>query len=175
MPIKDSANVGGALERLMESEQASTAQLSFDLNFSKSMVNHIKNDIRKMPADVARESIRLYDNPEYIMDIVYEFSDGFTSPVLRGKHIEHHRLASAAHVKREAHTMLLLIEESQLEKPVNTLSTDEREAINQLVDAVIVSRIHHDNLLKQLQVEYRVSVKERLKGIVKRFMAVGWI
>lgn len=175
MPIKDSANVGGALERLMESEQATSLQLSWDFNLSRSMINHIKNDIRKMPADVARESIRLYDNPEYIMDIVYEFSDGYTSPVLRGANIEHHRLASAAHVKREAHTMLLLIEESQLEKPVNTLSTEEKEAINQLVDAVIVSRIHHDNLLKQLQVEYRVSVKERLKGIVRRFMAVGWI
>ena len=150
----------------MESEQATSLQLSFDFNLSRSMVNHIKNDIRKMPAD---------DNPEYIMDIVYEFSDGYTSPVLRGKHIEHHRLASAAHVKREVHTMLLLIEESGLEKPVSGLSTEEREAINQLVDAVIVSRILHDNLLKQLQVEYRVSVKERLKGIVKRFMAVGWI
>ena len=175
MPIQRSANAGEPLERLLISENAQHEQLAFDLNLSAQMVSHMKTNRRKMQQDIAKESIRLYDNPEYIMDILHSFSDGFTSPVMRGKHIEHHRLASAAHVKREAHTMLLLIEESQLEKPVNTLSTEEREAINQLVDAVIVSRIHHDNLLKQLQVEYRVSVKERLKGIVRRFMAVGWI
>ena len=175
MELKKSTYTGNALEELQKSEEVAAGQLAFDLNVSTQMVSHMRLNRRKMQQDVARESIRLYDNPEYIMDIVYEFSDGYTSPVLRGKHIEHHRLASAAHVKREAHTMLLLIEESGLEKPVSGLSTEEREAINQLVDAVIVSRIHHDNLLKQLQVEYRVSVKERLKGIVRRFMAVGWI
>lgn len=175
MPIKDSAHVGGALERLMEHEGATTSQLAWDFNFSKSMVNHIKNDIRKMPADVARESIRLYDNPEYIMDILYEFSDGYTSPVLRGRNIDNHRLALAERLRKEMRVTLHLLDESGLEDTPATLSTERREAVEDLMRQLLSLRVLNDNLLKQLQVEYRFSVKALMVGLVRKWKAVGWI
>lgn len=175
MPMKDSAKVGGAVERLMESEGVTSTQLSLDLYFSRSMVNHIKNDTRNMPAEVARESILLYDSPEYIMDILHTFSDGFTSPVLRGRNIEQHRLVIAAHVKREIRDALLLIEESGLEKPIGQLSTEEKEAVALLMNKLLDMRLHNDNFLKQLQVEYKLSIKQRIKAMMPRWKALGWL
>lgn len=172
MPIKRSANTGSAIERLLVSENAHQEQLSFDLSLSTQMISHMKNDRRKMQDDIAKESIALYDNPEYILDILYEFSSGFTSPVLRGKQIEQNRLALAVHAKREMALAITLMESSGLELPP---STADREAIQELASQLITVRVVSDNFLKQLQVEYKVSVREQLKRLARKWLAVGWM
>lgn len=175
MPIKRSADVGNAIERLLVSENAQHEQLAFDLNVSTQMVSHMKNGRRPMQQDLAKESIRLYDNPEYIMDILYEFSSGFTSPVLRGKRIEQHRLALAEHVKREMRVALRLMEEGGLEDAPESLSTERKEAVEDIVNQLITLRVLEDNLLKQLQADYRISIKQRIQAMVVRWKAVGWL
>lgn len=172
MPIKRSADVGKALGRLLESEQANHDQLAFDFNVSPQMISHMKQGRRKMQEDIAKESIALYDNPEYILDILYEFSSGFTSPVLRGKQIEQNRLALAVHAKREMALAITLMESSGLELPP---STADREAIQELASQLITVRVVSDNFLKQLQVEYKVSVREQLKRLARKWLAVGWM
>lgn len=175
MPIQRSANAGEPLERLLISENAHQEQLSFDLSLSTQMISHMKTNRRKMQQDIAKESIRLYDNPEYIMDILHSFSNGFTSPVMRGKNIEQHRLALRHTTAKEMRNVLLMMEEAGLEKNIESLSTVERERIADLMDALLNSRLHSDNLLKQLQVEYRISLKARIKDLLIKWKAVGWI
>ena len=91
--MKKSAKVGHALERLMHSEELSGGRLAEDLNISRQLGSHMKLDRRNMQQDIAQASFSTYDNPEYIADVLHEFSEGYTSPVFRGKHIEQHRLS----------------------------------------------------------------------------------
>src|SRR5690606_21387198 len=123
----------------------------------------------------AHESIDLYDNPSYTMDILYEFSSGFTSPVLRGKNIEQHRLAFSANAKREIEESLEMLQQVCLAKPPSSLDPNEKESVKNLMDEFLEARIHIDNLLMQLQVEYKISIKDRIKGLIPRWKAKGWL
>lgn len=175
MKIRRSANTGKAINRLIEGEGITGEQIAMDLNVSSQLVSHMKKERRTMQADIAKDSIALYDNPEYTMDILYEFSDGMTSPVLRGKNIEHHRLAFSAHAKREIEESLEMIKKVCLAKPPNSLDCIEKESVKNLMDELLDARIHIDNLLMQVQIEYKLSIKERVKSLIPRWKAKGWL
>lgn len=173
--MKRSANVGDAITRLIEMEGLTGEQIAMDLNISSQLVSHMKKERRTMQADIAKNSIALYDNPEYTMDILYEFSGGITSPVLRGKNIEQHRLAFSANAKREIAEGLEMIQIVCLAKPPSSLDINEKESIKNLMDELLEARIHIDNLLKQVQIEYHISIKERIKSLIPRWKAKGWL
>lgn len=175
MKIKRSAIVGHAINRLSESEAVTGEQLAMDLNVSPQLISHIRNERRTMQADIAHESINLYDNPSYTMDILYEFSSGFTSPVLRGKNIDNHRLSFKENAKREIEEGLEMIKRVCLAKPPSMVDNHEREGIQTMMDELIEARIHIDNLLSQLQVEYKISIKDRIKNLIPRWKAKGWL
>lgn len=175
MEIKSSALVGRAINHLATSEELTGEQLALDLNVSPQLVSHMKNERRKMQSDIAQESIQLYDNPSYVMDILYEFSSGYTSPVLRGKNIEQHRLAFWANTKREIEEGLEELKRVCLAKPPSQMNQMEMEAVKNMMDELIESRIHIDNFLVAVQREYKVSIKERLKGLIPRWKAKGWL
>lgn len=175
MKMKRSANAGKAINRLIEGEGMTGEQIAMDLNISSQLVSHIKKERRTMQADIAKESIAVYDNPEYTMDILYEFSGGMTSPVLRGKNIEQHRLALSAHTKREIVEGLEMIQKVCLAKPPSSLDANEKETVKNLMDELLEARIHIDNLLRQVQVEYKISIKERIKSLIPRWKAKGWL
>ena len=175
MKIKRSALVGKAINRLVSAEEISGEQLALNLNVSPQLVSHIKNERRTMQADIAQDSIALYDSPEYIMDILWEFSSQYTSPVLRGKSMDQHRLAIEANAKREIERALEMIQTICLAKPPEVLDANEREGVKSMMDELIEARIHIDNLLKQLQVEYKISIKDRIKSLIPRWKAKGWL
>ncbi|AQU79760.1 hypothetical protein AJGP001_10995 [Planococcus faecalis] len=173
--MKRSAKVGSALNRLLEGGEETGERIALDLNVSPQLISHIKNDRRTMQSDIAKESITLYDNPEYTMDILYEFSGGMTSPVLRGKNIEQHRLAFKANAAREIEEGLEMIKKVCLAKPPSTLDAYEKESVLTMMDELLDARIHIDNLLMQVQIEYKVSIKERIKSLIPRWKAKGWL
>lgn len=173
--LKKSILAGPAIERLLETEDISGEQLAMDLNISSQHGSNIKQGRRNLQADIARESINLYDNPSYTMDILYEFSDGYTSPVLRGKNIEHHRLSFAANAVREVGEGLSMIQNICLAKPPGMLDTNELQEIQNTADELIEARVFLDNLLMQLQVEYKISIKDRIKNLIPRWKAKGWL
>lgn len=125
MTIKNAANMGEAVARLMESEELNGDQLAFDLNISRQLGSHMKNDRRKMQQDIAKSSIQIYDNPEYISDVLHEFSEGYTSPVFRGKHIEQHRLAIESYTIQELQEAISKMKEVSLAKPPSVISKEE--------------------------------------------------
>lgn len=175
MEIKRSANVGNSINRLLESEGISGEQVALDLNVSPQLISHMKKDRRTMQADIAQESIAMYDNPSYTMDILYEFSGGLTSPVLNGKNIEQHRLAISANAKREIEEGLEMVKKVCLAKPPSSIDANEKESVKNMMDELLEAKIHIDNLLMQVQIEYKISIKDRIKGLIPRWKAKGWL
>lgn len=175
MDLKKSTLAGLPIERLINSSGISGEEFAEKLNISPQHGSNMKNGRRKMHADIAQESINLYDSPEYIMDILWEFSSQYTSPVLRGKSMDQHRLAIEANAKREIERALEMIQTICLAKPPGVLDENEREGVKRMMDELIEARIHIDNLLKQLQVEYKISIKDRIKSLIPRWKAKGWL
>lgn len=173
--MKKSAKVGHALERLMQSEELSGGRLAEDLNISRQLGSHMKHDRRNMQQDIAQASISTYDNPEYIADVLHEFSEGYTSPVFRGKHIEQHRLSIESFALEELQEAVAKIKEVCLAKPPETLTATERQEIKSLMEELLDGKAFIDNLLIQLQKDYRISIKECIRGLMPRWMAKGWL
>lgn len=102
MDIKKSINADAIVERLIEEEGVSVNQLSFDIGLPPQMGSHIKNDRRPLQRDIAESAINVFDNcPAFVMDLIFEFSSGFSASVLRGKAIEQHRLPFKHFLLRE--------------------------------------------------------------------------
>ncbi|TQR21826.1 hypothetical protein [Psychrobacillus vulpis] len=175
MTIKNAANVGQAVARLMDSEELNGDQLAFDLNISRQLGSHMKNDRRKMQQDIARTSMQTYDNPEYITDVLYEFSEGYTSPVFRGKHIEQHRLSIESYTIQELQEAIAKMKEVNLAKPPGVISKEERIEVKALMEELLDGKVFIDNMLIQLQKDYRISIKDCIRGLMPQWMAKGWL
>ncbi len=175
MDIKKSAKVGQAVERLMKSEELDGSQLAFDLNISRQHGSHMKTGRRNMPQDIAQASINIYDNPEYISEIIYEFSNGYTPPVFRGKNLERHRLAIEQMTISEMEEAIMTMRAVCLVKPPQQLDKKELEDVAKLMDEILDARSFIDNLLIQLQNEYNISIKKRIRECIPRWKSRGWL
>lgn len=175
MEIKRSAIVGDALSRLSETENLNGEKIAMDLNVSPQLISHIKKERRTMQADIAKDSIALYDNASYSMDLLYEFSGGLTSPVMRGKNVEQHRLAFRDNAHREIEEGLEMIKKVCMAKPPSALDENERQSVINMMEELLDARIHIDNLLMQVQIEYKISIKERINSMIPRWKAKGWL
>lgn len=175
MTIKTAANMGDAVARLMESEELNGDQLAFDLNISRQLGSHMKKDRRKMQQDIAKASIQTYDNPEFIHDVLHEFSEGYTSPVLRGKNIEQHRLSIESYTIIELQEAIDKMQEVCLAKPPSIISKEEKQEIRNLMEELLDGKVFIDNLLIQLQKDYRISIKDCIRGLMPRWISRGWL
>ncbi|OHX52046.1 hypothetical protein [Planococcus faecalis] len=68
-----------------------------------------------------------------------------------------------------------MIKKVCLAKPPSTLDAYEKESVLTMMDELLDARIHIDNLLMQVQIEYKVSIKERIKSLIPRWKAKGWL
>ncbi|MFL0365340.1 hypothetical protein ACH0BF_20240 [Pseudobacillus sp. 179-B 2D1 NHS] len=176
MVLKQAAEVGDAVKALLTEEELTVEQMSMDLNISKQLGSHIKNDRRRMQQDIAKQSIRVYeDSPEYIGELLYEFSDGYTSPVLKGPAIERHRLAVEANAERELSEALEKIRTVCLAKPPSIVDENEKEGIAQLMDELLEARAFIDNLNMMLEKDYGIPIKKRIRKLLPQWKAKGWI
>lgn len=175
MEMKKSGFVGRAVERLLHTEDKNGEQLAMTLNISPQHLSNIKQDRRTMQADIAKDSIAFCDNPEYTMDILHEFSSKYTSPVFRGKFIDQHRMCIEENAKREFERGIEIMQRISLAKPPSTLDPNERQDMMDYMDEIIEARVHADNLLKQLQIDYDISIMDRIKELIPRWKAKGWL
>lgn len=167
--------IGGALRKLREAEELTQEQLAFDLNVSKQLVSHIENGRRKMQEDIARAALTTYDCPEVATELIYEFSGGYTSPLLSGKAIERHRLALEEFAIQETKEAIKILDEVSLIKPPGETTKEERERIAQVIDELIDAEAAINNLKAVLAKEYRISLKKRYEGRKPVWKAKGWI
>lgn len=173
--IKSAANMGQAITRLMETEELNGDQLAFDLNISRQLGSHMKTNRRKMQQEIALSAMETYDNPEFIADVLHEFSEGYTSPVFRGSNVEHHRLSIESYTIRELQEAISKMKEVDLAKPPTVISKEEKQEIRNLMEELLDGKVFIDNLLIQLQKDYRISIKDCIRGLMPRWMARGWL
>ncbi|MEK4030860.1 hypothetical protein MKZ02_20280 [Pseudobacillus sp. FSL P4-0506] len=175
MVIKKAAYVGRAVKTLLEEEAVTIESMSADLNISSQMGSHIKNNRRRMQQGVAKHSLQVYeDSPEYMLDLLYEFSDGFTSPVFRGETMEQHRLAMRDHTAISLKQTLDVLQKVSLAKKPEATNAKERESVEKLIDQLIEARCFIDNLNVALEKEYGISVKKRAKKLLPKWKMEGW-
>lgn len=173
--MKKSAKVGSAIKVLEKGEELTNDQLAFDLKLSPQMVSHMKNDRRVMQQDIARESIAIYDNPRYTMEILHEFSDGFAVPMMDGKAVDWHRLSLLAMLKKQFEEALEALKEVDFTKPPQAMEKHERELMVKAFDEILDARLSLENWLTQLQEDYNISIKKRMKAMTPRWKARGWL
>ncbi|MGE7922342.1 hypothetical protein ACQKND_04040 [Viridibacillus arvi] len=173
--FEKSADASKALQNLIENENLTNEQLAKDFNLSPSMVSHLKNGRRPMQRDIAQDSIRVYENSEYMADLMRAFTSGLTTPVLRGKNIERHRMSLAANAVKEMLEAVEAVKKMVLVKPPGTLDKDELQEVENIYDEMLEATIFSENFLMQLENDYGISRKKRVRINEPRWKARGWL
>ena len=128
-----------------------------------------------MQQDIAKDSIATYDNPEFILIIMHEFSHGYTSPLFNGECIDENRLAFLMRFKNELQEALDAAHEFPWEKPPGALTQEEYNLITKFVKELLDVRGMIDNFLPRLQREYKFSIKKLMKKMKQSWKARKWM
>jgi transcriptional regulator with XRE-family HTH domain len=168
-------SVGEAVRHLLESEEMTAVQMAMDLNISEQMISHIKTGRRKMADDIAQASIKKYDSPFYIMELLSEFGDRCSPPVFRGTSVERHRLAFEETMICEAKEAVRILDEVSLVKNPTLITRDEREQIKAAIGELLDVEAWAKNLSALLSKEYNISWKESYKNRIPTWKAKGWV
>lgn len=167
--------VAQAVSHLLESEEMTQVQMAMDLNISEQLVSHIKNGRRNMAEDVAASSIKKYDNPFYIMEIMHEFGDKCSPPVFRGNSVERHRLAFEESMIHEAKQAIDTLFEVSLIKHPSLINREERQRVKEAIGELLDVEAWAKNLSALLSNEYDISFKECYKSRLPNWKAKGWL
>ena len=167
--------IGMALKEMRKSEGLTQGQLAIELNLSKSMVCEIENGNRKLNPDIASHSLKKIDNPNYALDVLHLFSDGFTAPRLNGKSVEYHRLALEEFAMREMEEAVQILKDVSLVKPPQESDLEELERIEDVVGELEDAALAIRNLQAILATEYQLPLKELKKNRSKIHKERGWI
>lgn len=173
--LKDSVYAASAIETLQREENIEGVQIAMDLNVSPQLVSNIKHGHRKLQKDIAKSAMTTYDSPEFIMQLLYEFSEGYTAPVLKGKAIEHHRLALEEFAIQQTREVIQILEEVSLLKPPNETSEEEKKRIREIIYELLDAETAIANLKAILASEYGISLKKCIKERKPYWKAKGWI
>ncbi|QOV10910.1 hypothetical protein [Viridibacillus arvi] len=173
--FEKSADASKALQNLIENENLTNEQLAIDFNLSPQMVSHLKNGRRPMQRDIAQTSIQAHENSEYMADLMRAFTSGLTTPVLRGKNIERHRMSLAANAVKEMLEAIESVKKMVLVKPPGTLDKDELQEVENIYDEMLEATIFSENFLMQLENDYGISRKKRVRINEPRWKARGWL
>jgi len=173
--LEKSADASKALQNLIENENVTNEQLAIDFKLSPQMVSHLKNGRRPMQRDIAQASIQAFENSEYTADLMRAFTSGLTTPVLRGKNIERHRMSLAANAVKEMLEAIEAVKKMVLVKPPGTLDKDELQEVETIYDEMLEATIFSENFLMQLENDYGISRKKRVRINEPRWKARGWL
>ena len=176
MDIKKSINAGEIFERLIEEEGVSVNQLSFDIGVSPQMGSHIKNDRRPLQQDIAKRAINVFnDCPAFVMDLIFEFSSGFSAPVLRGKAIEQHRLSFKHFLLKEWTDVYARIRSEDFDwcKPPDEASKAEKDWLKDLIIELNEVEMAVANFRRHLYEAYLINPKQVRDETLTRIKAKG--
>ncbi|MCA1021821.1 helix-turn-helix transcriptional regulator [Halobacillus litoralis] len=166
---------GQALKEMRNGLGLTQDAVANDLNISKQSVSHYESERRTFQEDVARESLKTYDDPVYALSIISEFSGGYTAPKINGRALEWHRLSLEEFAIREVNEAVSILNQVSLIKSPNETSAEEKERIAEAIDEILDAEMALSNLKAILGKEYRISIKERVKKRKPVWKSRGWI
>ena len=168
-------SVSKAITGLREHEGITQKQLALELNISEQLVSHLERNRRNMQKETAERTLQLYDAPVYAMNIIREFSDGYTSPHLNGKAVEWHRLAVEEFAVTEVQEAVQILAEVSLVKPPKENELEELNRIEDVIGELLDAEMAIGNLKAILADEYQLSLKSLSKKRIPTWKAKGWI
>lgn len=173
--LKDSVYAASAIETLQKEEGLEGVQLAMDLNVSPQLISNIKHGHRKLQKDIAKSAMTTYDSPEFIMQLLYEFSEGYTAPVMKNEVIEKHRLALEEFTIEQVTDVIEILEDVSLVKPPGMTNEEERKRIKDIINELLDAETAIANLKAILANEYGISLKKCIKDRKPYWKAKGWI
>lgn len=168
-------SIGHSLKIMREQYGLTQDDVASMLNVSQQLVSHMETGRRKMQQDIAQTSLQKFDDPVYFLDVIYELSGGYTSPVVRGKNIEWHRLALEEFAIQQAQEAINILNEVSFVKPPGETSDAEYERVKHVIDELLDAEVAISNLKAILAKEYQISLKERFQQRKPYWRAKGWI
>lgn len=173
--MKKSINAQKALTQLIEDEKIPNTQLAKEWDYSNSAISRIKVGERTMSQQTARKSMEKHDNAKYIAGLTHEFTDGFTPPVLNGNKFDVHRMVLLDQFKKQEKEVYELLQKVDLSKVPSEATKQDLQDVEDVMDALLTLRMFLENSVIQLQQDYRVSIKKRMKALMLHWKMKGWI
>ncbi|MBC2148133.1 hypothetical protein [Listeria booriae] len=152
-------------------------QLAGIMQTSRANVSHFGTGKRNMQQDIAREAMKHIENGGFMLELLHQFSDGVTTPLLDGTAIDTHRLSLLAMFESEAEEL----EEVQhrltltLAKKPDQLDHEEKEQIRQFMNELVDVCTVANNALFNLAHVYNLSVKCLMSERKAQFKKYHWI
>lgn len=111
------------------------------------------------------------------MDLIFEFSNGFTTPVLRGKAIEQHQLSFKHFLLKEWTDVYDRIRSEEFDwcKPPNEVTKEEKDWVKDLTVELNELEMATANFRRHLYEAYLVSPKQVRDETLSRAKAKGWL
>ncbi len=174
--IKNSVYASSAIQTLQKEEGLDGIQIAKDLNISPQLVSNIKHGHRKLHKDIAQASMKIYDCPEYALELLHQFSDGYTAPRLTGRAIEFtNRLAVEEFTIQQITEVKNILDEVSLIKPPGETNEQEKQRIKDIINELLDAEMAIANLKAILAKEYDISLKECIRSRKPYWKAKGWI
>lgn len=173
--IKHAAYASNAIQTLLKEEGLEGVDVAEALHISPQLVSNIKNGHRKLQRDIAKDSIQKYDSPLYLLELLYEFTGGLSSPVMRGKSVEQHRLAFEEFTIKQLEEAKHILDEVSLVKPPGSTTEEEQEQIKEVIYELLDAEMAISNLIAVLCKEYDISYKRCVNDRKLNWKARGWI
>lgn len=173
--MKKSINAQKALTQLIEDEKIPNTQLAKEWDYSNSAISRIKVGERTMSQQTARKSMEKHDNAKYIAGLTHEFTAGFTPPVLNGNKFDVHRMVLLDQFKKQEKEVYELLQKVDLSKVPSEATKQDLQDVEDIMDALLTLRMFLENSVIQLQQDYGVSIKKRMKALMLHWKMKGWI
>lgn len=173
--MKKVINAHKPLTQLIEDEKIPNTQLAVELNYSNSAISRIKVGDRAMSQETAKESMLIHDNAKYIAGITHEFTDGFTSPVLDGAGFDMHRLVLLNQFKNQEKEVYTLLQQVDFSKMPSEVDEKDLKNITNVMDELLTLRFFLENSVIQLQQDYEISIKKRMRTLMLHWKMKGWL
>lgn len=173
--MKKAINAQKPLTQLIEDEKIPDTQLAVELNYSNSAISRIKVGDRAMSQETAKESMLIHDNAKYIAGITHEFTDGFTPPVLDGTGFDMHRLVLLNQFKNQEKEVYALLQQVDFSKMPSEIDEKNLKDITDVMDGLLTLRFFLENSVIQLQQDYEISIKKRMRALMLHWKMKGWL
>ncbi|MFD2867584.1 hypothetical protein ACFSY7_03570 [Kurthia populi] len=173
--MKKVINAHKPLTQLIEDEKIPNTQLAVELNYSNSAISRIKCGDRAMSQETAKESMLIHDNAKYIAGITHEFTDGFTPPVLDGIGFDMHRLVLLNQFKNQEKEVYALLQQVDFSKMPSEIDEKNLKDITDVMDGLLTLRFFLENSVIQLQQDYEISIKKRMRALMLHWKMKGWL
>ncbi|SFM28644.1 Helix-turn-helix domain-containing protein [Gracilibacillus orientalis] len=167
--------LGELIKRFRDDEGLTQKDFAEEMHVSSSLIALIETNKRAVQEDFAQRTLKQYDDPVYAMEVIREFSDGYTAPRLNGNAVEWHRLALEELAITEVQEAVKILNDVSFVKKPDETELEELDRIENVIAELLDAELAVTNLKAILAKEYHLSLKTISKKRIPYWKSQGWI